>query len=114
MKTLHTIMEIRVAIGSETVVAMEFQFRRRRWQQLQRANEQGKDPAWISLAMKAQLEAQLTALEKRNPSGCPLYGVPFAIKDNIGVAGWTTTAACPEFAYMAERTAPIVEQLQHA
>jgi hypothetical protein len=82
MKTLHTIMEIRVAIGSETVVAMEFQFRRRRWQQLQRANEQGKDPAWINLATKAQLEAQ---------PGCPLYGVPFAIKDNIGVAGWTTT-----------------------
>jgi hypothetical protein len=67
MKTLHTIMEIRVAIGPETVVAMEFQFRRRRWQQLQRANEQGNDPAWISLATKAQLEAQLTALEKRNP-----------------------------------------------
>ena len=66
MKTLHTIMEIRVAIGPETVVAMEFQFRRRRWQQLQRANEQGNDPAWISLATKAQLEAQLTALEKRN------------------------------------------------
>jgi hypothetical protein len=45
MKTLRTIAEIRVAIGSETVVAMEFQFLRRRWQQLQRANEQGKDPA---------------------------------------------------------------------
>jgi len=41
MKALHTIAEIQVAIGSETVVTVEFL---RRWQQLQRANEQGKDP----------------------------------------------------------------------
>jgi allophanate hydrolase len=66
------------------------------------------------LATEAQLEAQLTALEERNASGCPLYEVTFAIKDNISIAGWTTTAACPEFAYMAERTARVVEQLQHA
>ena len=29
----------------------------------------------------------------------PLYGVPFAVKDNIDVAGMPTTAACPDFAY---------------
>ena len=29
----------------------------------------------------------------------PLYGLPFAVKDNIDVAGLPTTAACPEFAY---------------
>ena len=46
MKALHTIAEIQVAIGSETLVTVEFL--RRRWQQLQRANEQGKDPAWIN------------------------------------------------------------------
>ncbi len=42
----------------------------------------------------------------------PLYGIPFAVKDNIDVAGLPTTCACPEFAYVAERTATVVERLQ--
>src|SRR5687768_6055573 len=41
----------------------------------------------------------------------PLYGVPFAVKDNIDVAGMPTTAACPAFAYRPERSAPVVEAL---
>lgn len=41
----------------------------------------------------------------------PLWGVPFAVKDNIDVAGLPTTAACQEFAYMPTATAPVVERL---
>ena len=40
-----------------------------------------------------------------------LYGIPFAVKDNIDVAGLPTTCACPEFAYVAERSATVVELL---
>jgi allophanate hydrolase len=41
----------------------------------------------------------------------PLYGIPFAIKDNIDLAGVPTTAACPAFAYTPERHAAVVEKL---
>ena len=44
----------------------------------------------------------------------PLYGVPFAVKDNIDVAGAPTTAACPEYVYMPEKSAPCVELLLDA
>ncbi|WP_043307111.1 allophanate hydrolase [Pseudomonas sp. ML96] len=78
------------------------------------------DPAWISLATPAQLQGQLEQLAERlaasagDLSKLPLYGVPFAIKDNIDAAGWTTTAACPEFAYTAESDATVVARLRAA
>lgn len=41
----------------------------------------------------------------------PLFGVPFAVKDNFDVAGMTTTAACPAFAYTPEENAHVVQLL---
>jgi allophanate hydrolase len=46
--------------------------------------------------------------------GLPLYGIPFAIKDNIDVAGYPTTAACPAFSYTPGRTATVVQRLLDA
>src|SRR3984893_3278931 len=43
-----------------------------------------------------------------------LFGIPFAVKDNIDVAGMPTTAACPAFAYIATETAPVVKRLLSA
>ena len=43
--------------------------------------------------------------------GLPLYGIPFAIKDNIDLAGMPTTAACAAFAYNPAQSAPVVERL---
>ena len=76
------------------------------------------DPAWITICDSAGLAAQFAALQERlalvGPASLPLYGVPFAVKDNIDVAGWPTTAACPEFRYIAQTTAPVVTRLQAA
>ncbi len=68
------------------------------------------DPAWIHRCTPAQLAAQLAALPPRSEAG-PLWGVPFAVKDNIDVAGWPTTAACPAFAHTASQSATVVERL---
>ncbi len=48
------------------------------------------------------------------PDGRPLWGVPFAVKDNIDVAGMPTTAGCPDFAYSAEADAFVVAKLKAA
>lgn len=79
-----------------------------------RAAMQADDPAWIHRCDDAFIEAQVAALERGGHVGRPLYGVPFAVKDNIDVAGLPTTAACPAFAYTAQRTAASVRRLMEA
>ncbi len=44
----------------------------------------------------------------------PLYGIPFAAKDNIDAAGWPTTAACPAFEYTAQADATVIRRLREA
>jgi allophanate hydrolase len=66
---------------------------------------------FIHLLSKDELEPYLAALEDKSPAELPLYGIPFAIKDNINLAGIPTTAACPAFAYTPDTSATIVEQL---
>jgi allophanate hydrolase len=72
------------------------------------------DPAWIHRIDQASLDAQLIQLEQRDRTKLPLFGVPFAVKDNIDVAGMPTTAACPEFAFVPKRHATVVERLMQA
>ncbi|QIO07471.1 allophanate hydrolase [Acinetobacter shaoyimingii] len=70
------------------------------------------DHAWISIASKAQLQAQIDALKDLDPNTLALYGVPFAVKDNIDVAGFYTTAACKEAANLASEDATVVAKLK--
>ena len=72
------------------------------------------DVAWICLATDEQIHARLAALGQSGPQDLPLFGVPFAVKDNIDIAGWPTTAACPGFATIASDTAPAVQALLDA
>ena len=68
---------------------------------------------WIALAARERVLDDARALQKRRAAGerLPLYGLPFAVKDNIDVAGLPTTAACPAFAYRPEAHARVVARL---
>jgi allophanate hydrolase len=77
---------------------------------LRNIQAEGERPIWISRFSESELLAQLDAADV----AAPLYGVPFAVKDNIDVAGLPTTAACPEFSYLPVRHASVVERLVQA
>ncbi|MBE1490579.1 allophanate hydrolase [Plantactinospora soyae] len=74
------------------------------------------NPIWISTVPAAQLRARAAELYDRRDemAALPLYGVPFAVKDNIDLAGLPTTAGCPEFAYRPDRTAGVLTRLLDA
>lgn len=73
----------------------------------------GEDPnkAWIHRIDAGALRARAQALMTRGPQGLPLWGIPFAIKDNIDLAGSPTTAGCPDYAYTPEASATVVQRL---
>jgi allophanate hydrolase len=81
---------------------------------LERIELRGSDKVWIHLVPREELIAQAADLERRGPSGRPLYGIPFAIKDNIDLAQHPTTAACPEYSYIAAQSAQVVASLVSA
>jgi allophanate hydrolase len=83
---------------------------------LDRIAARGADAAWISCFDADTLHARADEVEARWGDGDrpPLYGVPFAVKDNIDVAGLPTTAGCPDFAYAPEVDATCVALLREA
>jgi allophanate hydrolase len=76
----------------------------------------GERPIWISLAPPERVAAKLADNRRRREAGeaLALFGIPFAVKDNIDVAGMPTTAGCPDFAYTPDRSATVVEYLEAA
>ena len=71
---------------------------------------------WISRIAPDDLLAAARAIDARIAAGeqLPLAGVPFAVKDNIDVIGFETTAACPAFVYSPDASADVVERLTAA
>jgi allophanate hydrolase len=66
---------------------------------------------FIHVLSEAEVAPYLDWLETQDVEALPLYGIPFAIKDNIDLAGIPTTAACPAFAYTPAESATLVAQL---
>src|SRR5258708_6130036 len=77
---------------------------------LERIAARGNDGAWITLMPRESLLSDARKVERRRAAGepLPLYGLPFAIKDNIDYAGLPTTVACPAFAHTPAAHAPVV------
>jgi allophanate hydrolase len=78
---------------------------------LAQAENHGKEPAWITRLSREQLAPYLKRLEGESPQTLPLYGIPFALKDNIDLAGIPTTAGSPAYAYTPSENAFVVQQL---
>ena len=69
---------------------------------------------WITPPSMDMIQPYLDRLEKKSPFDAPLWGIPFAIKDNIDMAGIPTTVGCPDYAYIPETHATVVERLVEA
>jgi allophanate hydrolase len=80
----------------------------------QRAEEYLDHNIWIHLLSEKEQAGYLQGLESMDIEASPLWGIPFAIKDNIDLSGIPTTAACEAFAYLPSRSAKVVEQLIEA
>lgn len=68
---------------------------------------------WIVPPTQEFIEPYLKTLQTMDPS-LPLWGIPFAIKDNMDLAGIPTTAACPDYAYVPTENATVVDKLLRA
>jgi allophanate hydrolase len=72
----------------------------------------GDDGTWLSTVPRDQLLVAAEEIEKLSGAWTlPLYGVPFGVKDSIDVEGVPTTLSCPDYAYVASTTAPVVRRL---
>lgn len=79
-----------------------------------RIEEHKNNPIWIHVLNSDELEPYLRHLESCEVSSLPLYGIPFAIKDNIDLKDIPTTAGCPDYSYIPKKSAFVVEKLIEA
>ena len=78
---------------------------------VRRAREDAEKNVWITPPSMERIRPYLERLRATAPSDAPLWGIPFAVKDNIDVAGLPTTAACAAYAYPPDAHATVVERL---
>ncbi len=69
------------------------------------------DGVWIHRLEMSEVQEYVERLDAIHFEHAPLWGVPFAIKDNIDLANTPTTAGCPDYAYVPEHSATVVERL---
>ncbi|WP_027078845.1 allophanate hydrolase [Maribacter antarcticus] len=66
---------------------------------------------WTYCLNEQEIKPYLERLKDCSIDELPLYGIPFAIKDNIDLKGIPTTAGCESFARIPEKSATVVDLL---
>ena len=79
-----------------------------------RIRERGEDFVWTCLVSEEDAVKRAENLIAVGTESLPLYGIPFAVKDNIHVVGLKTTASCPAFSHYPDETATVVRKLLDA
>jgi allophanate hydrolase len=95
----------RLANGASLVELVE------EWEESIRRVEKIDPAIWITRFPLEEVRRRAEELQRLGPEGRPLFGLPFAVKDNIDVRGLPTTAACPEFAREPVENAAVVDRL---
>jgi len=82
-------------------------------EKLQQAQDDDNN-IWLATISEAQLKQMLKQLSGKSLDELPLYGIPFAIKDNIDLSLLPTTAGCEAYAYQPKASAQVVKLLMAA
>lgn len=77
---------------------------------LRRISQGSSRAEWICQVPEAELLARADYLATLDPN-LPLYGIPFAVKDNIHVEGLPLSAGCPDYQTISTVTSPVVQRL---
>ncbi|MGN0164711.1 MAG: allophanate hydrolase [Lachnospiraceae bacterium] len=78
---------------------------------LERVKDHNRYNIWIEPPVPERVIPYIEALGEPDYNNKPLWGIPFAVKDNIDLAGYPTTAACPDYAYSPTDSATVVSRL---
>ncbi len=108
MNDIGSIAELRKAYAEDRVDPRDV---------IEKARDQAlgsREAVWIHVLDERTLSTYVEKLKVLDFDSCPLWGVPFAVKDNIDLEGAPTTAGCPDYAYEPKRSAHVVNRLLQA
>lgn len=78
---------------------------------VKRANDSESMNIWIVPPSMEIMSEYIDALEDKDINDYPLWGIPFAIKDNIDLKDIPTTAGCEGYKYIPDKSAFVVKLL---
>lgn len=78
---------------------------------IKRCEKNSESNIWITKPSMELIKPYLSELFEKKIEDYPLWGIPFAIKDNIDLKNIKTTAACEEYAYTPDESAFVVQRL---